>query len=348
MKRTIFCVLVILVVGVVIACGLIAVPQEVSDNENSVKVKKGISNKCSISGRITDSNSGSPVPNVKIELFEGHKIVVTDGSGMYSFKNLEPGEYTLRFFPPHPFCCKRYERQCQKTFILKTGEKIIFDKALDIGGAISGKVYKSAGRPFSDVTIYVKSNNGSSFSGKTKEDGSYFIGSLFPAQDYFIAFHINISGYPNRLITRIEVEKGKCTAIEDVIFDFNDATGFEGCVTSSLDGSPLPNVRINVYYTYKKTDNVLIPFLCGSIETDSNGYFCMSGIERTGKYHLFVSPILPPPKHPKTGKPMYTKAEFVELGKRLTVNVKKGEKTKLFITLDIPSYAPLKKNKKKL
>jgi hypothetical protein len=351
MKRVIFFALGILIMGIINNHLLPAVSQEVVDTQNLETIKEEGSKKCSISGRCTDSDSGVGIPNVKIECMKADKVALTDSDGIYSLKNLNPGEYTLKFFPPHPFCCKFIGRQCQKTFILKSGDKIVFDKVFYIGGSLSGKIYKAVGRPLKGVKVYATSYNGSILSTKTKEDGSYFIGSLSPSCDYSIIFYHDITGYSNRLITGIEVEKDICTEVQDVIFNLNDKTGFEGYAKSSLDGYPLPDLKVIVYYKYKKEtgdDYRIVLLLCGYLRTDSNGYFRMNGIEYPGTYDVSLYPPIPPPKHPKIGEPFYELPEILKYRQRLKVNVKNGKMTKVFVTLDIPSYAPMKKDKKSL
>jgi hypothetical protein len=296
----------------------------------------------SVSGQVTSRDTGLGIPNVKVKLYRDYKITATDDCGKYSFKNLKPGRYSMEFFLPHPYCCEPTLNFCQRSFIVKGGENFVFNIAVEIGGSLRGVVYKSRGIPFSNATVNAFSDNGSDNRTKTNEDGTFFIGSLYPAQDYYVHFSHKIPGHSYRFITGIKVAKGECTLIKDFIFDFEDETGIDGYVKSSLDGKPLPDVGIIVCYVHEpyELDKNLF---CGKVATDSNGYFCIKNLENPGKYRIFTSLPGPPPKNRKTGKPLYTFGDWNNLQKRITLKVKKGVKTPVNITIEIPSYDPIKK-----
>jgi hypothetical protein len=50
----------------------------------------------SITGIVTDANSGEPVTSAIVALTPGNSSVQTDASGSYSFKELDPGTYTIQ------------------------------------------------------------------------------------------------------------------------------------------------------------------------------------------------------------------------------------------------------------
>jgi hypothetical protein len=50
----------------------------------------------SITGVVTDANSGEPVTSAIVALTPGNSSVQTDASGSYSFKELDPGTYTIQ------------------------------------------------------------------------------------------------------------------------------------------------------------------------------------------------------------------------------------------------------------
>jgi hypothetical protein len=50
----------------------------------------------SITGIVTDANSGEPVTSAIVALTPGNSSVQTDASGSYSFKELDPGTYTVQ------------------------------------------------------------------------------------------------------------------------------------------------------------------------------------------------------------------------------------------------------------
>jgi len=49
-----------------------------------------------ITGIVTDANSGEPVTSAIVALTPGNSSVQTDASGSYSFKELDPGTYTIQ------------------------------------------------------------------------------------------------------------------------------------------------------------------------------------------------------------------------------------------------------------
>ena len=308
----------------------------------------------SISGKVTDRDSEVGIPNVKVELFKPYKVknpdnkeTITDNIGRYSFKNVKPGRYAMRFSPPHPFCYKFYGEYYKKDIIIKEGEDVVINKSFVIGGSLRGVVYKGKkGIPFWNVSVRLHSFKASEAFTKTKKDGSYFIGSLCPSQDYCIEVSHKISGYSYKFMTGIKIEKVKCTQVKDIVFNFEDITGVEGYVKSSLDGKPLADVRVSFGFS-KSTFRGGRILNCGCVDTDSNGYFCMKGLEPS-EYSVYILPQMPPKKHPKTGKPYYTSDEFAELIIRRRVNVKKDIMTNIFIEIENPSYyTSTKKNEKK-
>jgi hypothetical protein len=111
----------------------------------------------SISGKVTDKDTGLGIPNVKVTLSNVDKITATDDCRMYSFKNLKPGKYAVEFSLPHPYCCEPTFNSCRRIFIVTGGDNFVFNKAVEIGGSIRGFVYKSNGIPFRDVTILASS-----------------------------------------------------------------------------------------------------------------------------------------------------------------------------------------------
>ena len=297
----------------------------------------------SISGKIIEKESKKPIPNIKLQLtlFRPGKHnkeieTKTDGKGRYRFENLKPGEYRIEILPSHPYCYRRKEKiNNNKVIFLKKNEYIVCDGVLEIGGSVMGFVYKAPGVPFNNVFIEIKSYYGSIGFGKTNEDGSFFIGNLCASDCYEINFSHKMSGHSYKFLTGIQIEKKKNTKIEDVVFNFDDVTGVEGYVKSSIDGKPLANTRLWFYYL-KKIDHEI--FRSGEVYTDKSGYFYMKNLI-PGKYTISTWwPMESPKRNPKTGKPLYS-AGYVEMRnrKRFFIDVEQGQISKIDINIDIPS-----------
>ena len=329
------------------------------------KFQSALEEKCgSISGRITYHNSGIGIPNVIVEI-SGDRIISgpqhlkikTDRKGRFSCNMLEPGEYTIRFSPKHPFC---FENEWQKIFV-EIGKNTVIDKKLELGGAISGKVFcKSESiKPFKGVRVLIVSGrirkvfitedddiDVKSYYSKTrgefdftKADGSYFVGRLCPFGNYYIRADCHISGQADRILTGITVKKGEITKVEDIVFDLNDNTGIEGYVVSSLDGKTISDAIITFGNIEKHPITGGIERL-GETRTNSHGYFHMKNLE-PGEYLLIVAPPAPPKKDKNTGKPYYTMAEYPGLLAEKQVVVKQGYMQRVDIKLDIPSHSKL-------
>ncbi len=313
----------------------------------------------SISGRITFHDSGIGIPNVDIEIscytsipYPKHIKIKTDHKGRFSCNMLEPGEYGIRFNPKHPFC---FENEWQRISV-EIGKNTVINKKLELGGAISGKVFckDKEIKPFKGVTVIISSGSIrkvrvtkddmeiKSFSSKsigeaddTEADGSYFVGRLCPFENYYISADCHIQGQADRVLTGITVKKGEVTKVEDIVFDLNDITGIEGFVFSSLDGKTIDDAII----TFDNFDK--FPITGGSVylgetRTDSHGYFHMKNLD-PGQYLIIVSPPAPPKRDKSTGKPYYTMDEYIGLIITKEVVVKQGYMQRVDFKLDIPS-----------
>jgi len=297
----------------------------------------------SISGKIIEKESKKPIANIKLHLnvfipgkFPIDKETKTDEKGRYRFENLEPGEYRIEIIPLHPYCYKRNEQiNKSEVIVLKKNEDIVCNGVLEIGGSVRGFVYKAPGVPFNDVHIKIESYYCSFGLGRTKEDGSFFIGSLCESEDYAVEFTHKMSGHSYKFLTGIQIEKGKSTKIEDIVFNFDDVTGVEGYVKSSIDGKPLANAKLWFYYIKKIGYE---SFSSGEVNTDNNGYFYMKNLI-PGKYSISTWwPVESPKRNPQTGKPLYS-AGYVEMRNRkcFFIDVKQGQISKIDINIDIPS-----------
>lgn len=298
----------------------------------------------SISGKIIEKDSKDPIANIKLQLtihipgkHTRRKETKTDGIGRYRFENLEPAKYRIEIIPIHPYCY-RFSNQINnhKVIILKENEDRVCDGILEIGGSVRGFVYKAPGVPFNNVFIKINSDNNSFGFGRTKEDGSFFIGNLCDSEDYYLEFTHKISGHSYKFIDNIQIEKGKSTKIDDIVFDFDDVTGIEGYVKSAIDRKPLANARLSFWYKQQITGGRNLT--SGEVNTDENGYFYMKNL-KPGKYFIYALwPAEGPKKNPKTGKLLYILGNVEKRNKKLLfVDVEQGQIHKIAISIDLNS-----------
>jgi hypothetical protein len=297
----------------------------------------------SISGKIIEKESKKPIANIKLQLtifipgeHTKDKETKTDRKGRYRFENLEPGKYRIEIIPLHPFCYRRRSQiNNNEVIILKRNENLVCDGVLEIGGSVKGFVYKAPGVPFKNVFIKIDSYSNSIGFGRTKEDGSFFIGNLCAAEDYYLEFIHKINAHSYKFIDNIKIEKGKSTKIDDIVFDFDDFTGVEGYVKSAIDGKPLANARL--WFDYIKKIGYL-SFRCGEVYTDESGYFYMRNL-KPGKYSIYTWwPVESPKTNPKTGKQLYSFGYVEKRNRKIfNVDVEQGQISKIDINIDIPS-----------
>ena len=286
----------------------------------------------SISGKVTCENSGKGIPGVVV-LLSGKKReeTKTDRDGGYSFDFLDTGNYYIRFVHGSPYCTEK-----EKRIRVEAGKKVVLNKILKLGGAVTGKVYKSDGKtPFEKVYVHVFFSDGSSRSTRTIADGSYFVGDLCPSNNYVVKIYFGIPGQAPRRLTGIMVSKGKVTKIKDIVLNLNDVTGIEGYVTSSCDGGPFENAECSID-KIDALNNKSIPI--GDISTDKNGYYRMKGME-PGAYKVWIRPPLPPKKDAVTGKPFFSMQSYGRYFTWGKTVVEKSKVTRMDMKLNIPSFS---------
>ena len=149
-----------------------------------------------LTGTLTYSDD-DPATDVYVELIEPDGDYVdydyTDiATGEYDFGSVDPGTYTLRFYPnngdPHQYLGGvAYLAQAQ-TFTLAEDDTEVLDVELSAGQPITGKVTRAGGAPHGDryVAAYLWSGDFGSFgfdqvqSTMTEPDGTYKLPGVLP------------------------------------------------------------------------------------------------------------------------------------------------------------------------
>jgi len=283
----------------------------------------------SICGKVIAGDTGMPLSNAQIMLYSHHpkygisnpNYTFTDKEGNFCFEMLGEGRYYLTYIPQHPYLGNdelftveyviKKNYNWPSTVILEKGKNVNIDIVADqIGGSISGRVLKGDGvTPFPEVNVNASSSEGNQSGDRSKEDGSYRITHLMPADNYRV--ELQLPGYGEKRITEIRVEANKDTSGIDIIVNTDDPTGVEGTVTAS-DGKPLEGKIVGVFRTDK--------YGTGWNFTDKDGKYSISGLE-PGIYKIRIGYTMKIIDRPKE--------KIIE-----GVVVEKGKTTRVDIVLD--------------
>jgi len=277
----------------------------------------------SICGKVMAGDTGMPLKEAQIHLYFHHpqygilnpNYTFTDKEGNFCFKMLREGRYYVTYTPQHPYLgndelftvkyVNKKNYNWPDTIILEKGENVYITITADqIGGSISGRVLKGDGvTPFPDVNVRASSSEGGHSIDRSKEDGSYLITHLIPADNYWLG--ADTPGYGDKIIAGIRVEAGKETSGIDIIINTDDPTGVEGTVTTS-DGKPQEMASVVLYIKDERPG--------GGDFTDRDGRYSISALD-PGIYTMRIA---------SNGK--------IKIIERLIIE--KGKKTKVDIVLD--------------
>jgi len=299
MRRTIFCVLVVLVIGIISSHVLMAVPQESGDNYGILK------------GQIIDEETGEPVAeHFLVSLTESNveaayqiktKGYKTDKKGYFSFR-WEPGSYLLYFQPTSPtskYCRDRNPisyPESKQIIQIEKGKVTEIIKKAQLGGKLKLTMETQTGERINPILIFGENvdvrvqiwgksllDNESEIrftDGDTFSDGEILMHSLCPDL-YEVKIEFGGMGILTKNLKNIEVKKDEITEV-GVIVDFHGQTGIEGTILYT-DGTPIENVRVGVFGpegASKKSG--------ASVYTDKNGYYKIVGLEE-GLYDVIFS-----------------------------------------------------------
>lgn len=168
------------------------------------------SHSAGIAGRVSSVSDGSPLADVEVTLYSDRTgttvdYVSTDGTGQYSFADIDPGAYYLEFDPGYgsEFAGEFYNNQPDLTnadpVAVIAGQMTTVDAALDTYGMITGRVTASDnGAPLLDVTVEVYTSTAPDSyyvtSAQTNASGVYTLSDLDPGT-YYLHFDPPIGDY---------------------------------------------------------------------------------------------------------------------------------------------------------
>ena len=280
----------------------------------------------SVSGIVTDED-GKRVSGVQVSIY-GHRNsrVITDKDGKYQFKSLIPETYSISFLPPLPYCNIGFDN-----LSVEPGKNVIFNKSVKVGGTIRGRViFNNSTKPFPEVSVRAWGRMAGAAREKINEDGTYSLGGnngqLCPSAKYYIEARCEVPNVAYKILLGVVVEKRIETKVEDIVFDLNDPTGIDGCITSSIDEKVLSGIQISIFSMDKTIPGDSENMKFGEVYTNNDGYYYIKNLD-PGNYWIYVLPDM---------EDEISIEEYEKLCKEVTnIVVIKGEKKRVDAKLDI-------------
>jgi len=228
-----------------------------------------------VSGRISDSLDNSPLSDVEVALYDSSGCFAgfgtTDAGGAYQITDMPAGTYFGLTFNYQGYLDELYDNipctggRCDPTTgspiaVVNGQETPGIDFELDLGGAISGRVFDAKKETaVVDASIYIYDLSGDFVAyGFTDSEGRFSAGGL--GNGSYFAVTSNYGGYLDELYNNIPCPLLNCnpasgTTISVTVsqtttgIDFGLDTGgiITGKVTDSKTRLPIPDVFISVY-----------------------------------------------------------------------------------------------------
>ncbi len=238
----------------------------------------------SISGKVIAEDTGAGLANVPVLAFlvgGGHGdyyYAPTDARGVYVLKDLNPGTYLIGFYKENDFYVKE---EPHVEVVLPKGKHVVnVNHVLMLGGSISGTVYQSDGTtPMAEVGVYASVSGiqqnwiDSSRYRATGIDGKFLLQGLPPSDNCTIA--ITVPGHA-RMTKTVKITKGTVTGNVNFTVKWDDVTGINGYIKSSVDGKPIKDAEVDLR-DGSGSD-------IGYTRTDDTGKYSIVGVT-PGTYH---------------------------------------------------------------
>jgi hypothetical protein len=247
----------------------------------------------SISGKISRASDGAGIANasIRVQSASGEVIqsVSGDSAGYYAIAGLPSGSYYVATYNTPEYVDEyfenAYDRESAAAVNVAEGAGLPgININLDAGGAISGKVIRSAnGAGIFNATVRAYDSSGHTMKyASTDSSGNYIIAGL-AAGSYKVATYATPGfgdAYYNQAISASDAQAIAVTAgatISDINFTLAAAFSIEGSVVCRSDGVGIPGVQVLAY------DANWIALASGY--TDSAGYYSIEGLA-AGDYYL--------------------------------------------------------------
>jgi hypothetical protein len=295
----------------------------------------------SVSGRIVESESGKPVPNVPIGI---NKVVVANGTeqggyggaegvsdaqGEFRLLNVRPGKYQLG-----AYLSGETNVRLDRTVTFDVVDQDVTGLVIKTtkGATVSGMIVFEGNKPPSMdavfrnlyITVYTRNENdpgtSSGRSTQVRADGTFQVGGVAPGLAnlgvengrgiYMV--RVDRDGVPQP--NGIQIQGTESISGISLVVTYN--TGTIRGVIKYLNGTPPPGARVMAYVSKPGTTTIF-----GNSESDARGHFLIQGLA-AGDYQLNVQVYSQESnKRPPSAKQMVT--------------VTDGAATEVTITLDL-------------
>ena len=228
-----------------------------------------------ISGKVTDSATGSGIANVMVTAFSGGRygwFGQTDSSGNYKiFTNLPSGVYNVTVTSATGYFTKSIGGVSVTAGIETKG----VDISLGRSAIISGKLTTPAGAPIPGVTVTAISTGGTRYTGfaVTGADGSYKIQSSLGTGTYMVTAFSGTS-YDQKQDVAATVGQ-ETTNVDLTLTVAVEPTGVITGTISDTDNKPIAGASVSAG--------------SGVVTSDSQGVYTISSGLPTGSYTVTVS-----------------------------------------------------------
>ena len=238
----------------------------------------GLAIGATISGRVTDEDTGLPIANVDISADSrnfGTPIsdVQTDSDGRYTIRGVPPGTYEIRAGRDRTYVRKYFnhalDRHDAEEIVVIGGEAVQgIDFVLGVGATISGRVYDAeTGAPISGAGLAAGPVDGDHLSwAETNVDGSYTLTGL-PSG----LIEVKVSS-ESHIEQRVVVSVGDVGSVEGQDFGLELGATIAGRVVDAATGMPIPGVKIDADSTGSGE------YHHSFARTDSDGVYTLRGV----------------------------------------------------------------------
>ena len=281
-------------------------PIPIGGSEEVTGVDFSLSVGASISGRVTDEETGLPVAGVGISANEDlggtGAYAVTDAWGEYHLTGLAPGTYRVQASPQDNRATAAYAQEYYSEGLTYDDGDLIavgprdeihgIEFTLQVGGSVSGRVLDAAtGLPIRDVQVFAHFADGGYESyATTGSDGRYTLTGLIPGR-YGITAEARSQGYLDTpygdpkegdILTIAGSE-----ALSGIDFNLGIGASISGKVIDNATGQPIEGVNVAADLTagagLEYAGNVT------NVVTDPSGLYTLAGLP-PGVYKVSVRP----------------------------------------------------------